>query len=121
MTELWKAMENESQKLMDTNEVGFYISSRMGLAFTTDTLSKLLASSKKFKNSVFVVYDTSKSDYGLNPLHAYRLSEKARGCLQVAEGQIVPTVSQMSITNSGLQINEFFEEVAIKIQRTHMQ
>ena len=83
MTELWKAMENESQKLMDTNEEGFYVSSRMGLAFTSDTLSKLLTSSKKFKNSVFVVYDTSKADYGMNPLRAFRLSEKALGCFQV--------------------------------------
>ena len=70
-------MENEKQKLFDTNEVGFYMGSRMGLAFTKETFETLLTSAKNFKNSVFIVYDISKSNYGMNPLHAYRLSEKA--------------------------------------------
>lgn len=30
MSEILKAAENESQRLLDTNEVGFYISCRMG-------------------------------------------------------------------------------------------
>jgi hypothetical protein len=30
MSDLLRTMENESQKLMDTNEVGFYINARMG-------------------------------------------------------------------------------------------
>jgi len=62
---------------MDTNEVGFYISSRMGQCFTNELLQTVIETTKKFKNAVFIVYDTSKSNYGLNPLSAYRLSEKA--------------------------------------------
>ena len=38
MTDLLRTMENEKQRLMDTNEVGFYISSRMGPCFNTETL-----------------------------------------------------------------------------------
>lgn len=77
MTELMRAMENESQRLMDTNEIGFYGSYRMGLCFNIVTLTELINISKKFRNSVMIIYDTQKSNYGLNPLKAYRLSEKA--------------------------------------------
>lgn len=70
-------MENDSQKLMDTNEIGFYKSSRMGLCFDIETLTELLEKSKNFKNSVMLIYDQQKSDYGMAPLKAYRLSEKA--------------------------------------------
>lgn len=74
MAMLLKTLENESQRLMDTNEIGFYINSRMGLAFNRDALGQLVESQKKFKNAVFLVYDTSKANFGLNPLRAYRLS-----------------------------------------------
>lgn len=77
MSELMRAMENESQRLMDTNEIGFYASARMGLCFTIATLTELINSTKKFKNSIMMIYDTQKSNYGLAPLKAYRLSEKA--------------------------------------------
>jgi len=72
-----RAMENESQRLMDTNEIGFYTSARMGLCFRIETLTELINATKKFKNAVMIIYDTQKSDYGLEPLKAYRLSEKA--------------------------------------------
>ena len=74
MASLLKTLENESQRLIDTNEIGFYINSTMGLAFNREVLNQLLESYKKFKNSIFIVYDTSKANFGLNPLKAYRLS-----------------------------------------------
>ena len=77
MGELMVALEKETQKLMDTNEIGFYITARMGLCFTIENLTELLNNSKKFRNAVMVIYDTQKSNYGFNPLRAYRLSEKA--------------------------------------------
>jgi hypothetical protein len=77
MSELHEAMENESQKLMDTTKVGFYLSAHMGLTFNFETLNKLYQCYKQFKNSVFLIYDISKANFGLNPLHAYRLGEKA--------------------------------------------
>ena len=77
MHELFKQMEADSQKLMDTNEIGFYMSSRMGLCFHIETLEDLLEKSKNFKNAVMLIYDQQKSDYGMAPLKAYRLSEKA--------------------------------------------
>ena len=69
--------EVERQKLVDTNEIGFYVNSRMGLSFNQSTLDELLRCSDKFPNAVFLVYDIYKSNYGLQPLHAYRLSQKA--------------------------------------------
>ena len=62
---------------MDTNEIGFYLNARMGLCFRIEILTELINVTKKFKNSVMLVYDQQKSDYGLAPLKAYRLSEKA--------------------------------------------
>ena len=71
---------------MDTNEVGFYINSRMGLSFSNETLHRLIENYKKFKNSVLIVYDFSKANYGLNPIKAYRLSEKAISALTNRKG-----------------------------------
>jgi hypothetical protein len=110
-------MENEQQRLMDTNEVGFYLNSRMGLAFSQMSLETLLACCKKFKNSVFIVYDISKSNYGMQPLHAYRLSEKANATIASDSSFL----AQHLIKSKGLSIAEFFEEIPIKIQRSHMQ
>lgn len=62
---------------MDTNKVGFYLSAHMGLTFNAETLVQLFKMYKEYKNSIFLVYDISKSNFGLNPIHAYRLSEKA--------------------------------------------
>lgn len=77
MQELFEAMENESQKLMDTSKIGFYLSPHMGLTFNVETLMNLYQCYKEFKNSVFLIYDVSKANFGLNPIHAFRLSEKA--------------------------------------------
>jgi hypothetical protein len=62
---------------MDTSKVGFYISVYMGLTFNIETLNKLFEYYKIFKNSVVLIYDISKSNYGLNPIQVYRISEKA--------------------------------------------
>ena len=62
---------------MDTNKVGFYLSVHMGLTFNLETLNTLYTQYGNFKNSVFIIYDVSKSNYGLNPLHCFRLSQKA--------------------------------------------
>lgn len=62
---------------MDTSNIGFYLSAHMGLTFNFETLSTLYASYKQFKNSIVLIYDISKSNFGLNPIHAFRLSEKA--------------------------------------------
>lgn len=76
MTELTEAMENESQKLMDTSKVGFYLSAHMGLTFNLETLQNLYKCYREFKNSVCIIYDISKANFGMNPIHAFRLSEK---------------------------------------------
>merc|ERR1719327_981331 len=74
MADLMQTIENEKQKLMDTNEIGFYVNTRMGLCFNLQILTELLNQTRKFKNSIMIIYDTQKSNYGMNPLKAYRLS-----------------------------------------------
>jgi hypothetical protein len=122
VAELTEAMENESQKLMDTTKVGFYLSAHMGLTFNIDTLNNLYQCYKKFKNSVFIIYDISKANFGLNPLHCYRLSEKA---IDTLEKHSNPTLDKMvliqdKIRTSNLTIEELFEEVPIRIYRSHL-
>ncbi len=55
MQELTEAIENESQKLMDTTKVGFYLSVNMGLTFNIETLNLLYRYYKDFKTSVFII------------------------------------------------------------------
>ena len=97
MRDLIKAIDNDQQKLITTNEVGFYINSNMGLCFNKEVITQLLESYKKFKNSVFIVYDTSKANYGLNPLQAYRLSTKAIASFTKEDGILQPTILQSKI------------------------
>ena len=106
---------------MDTNEIGFYMNSRMGLAFTREILSQLLESQKKFKNSVFLVYDTSKANYGLNSIKAYRLSKVALESFATQHGSIQMNISQEKILALGLTQEQLYEEIPVRIQRNHMQ
>lgn len=57
MTDIWNTMENEEQKLMDTNEIGFFMNCNEGNIFSKNVLNELYASYRKFKNSIFLVYD----------------------------------------------------------------
>jgi len=102
MAMLLKTLENESQRLMDTNEIGFYLNSRMGLAFNREVLSQLLESQKKFKNSVFLIYDTQKANYGLNSVKAYRLSQIALDAFSSAHGQLQMVISQEKLLEMNL-------------------
>lgn len=127
MQELAEAIENESQKLMDNAKVGFYLSVNMGLTFNIETLNQLYKYYKAFKNSVFIVYDVSKSDYGLNPLHCFRLSEKAIEAFDFGNtAQHQTTVSdkinliQERIRSQNITVSELFEEVPIRVYRSHL-
>jgi len=93
----------------------------MGLCFNRENLNLLLEATKKFKNSVFIVYDKAKANYGLNPLHAYRLSEKAISTFKHDHGVVLPILLQEKIAETKLTIEEMFEEISIKVVRSHMQ
>lgn len=121
MAQLLKTLENESQRLMDTNEIGFYINSRMGLAFNRETLNQVLESQRKFKNTVFLVYDTSKANYGLNPIKAYRLSQRALDAFEKEMGSVQMVINQEKLLQLNLTASEIYEEIEVRIQRNHMQ
>lgn len=99
---------------MDTNEVGFYVNSRMGLCFNQATLERAVENYKKFKNSVFISYDAAKANFGLNPLKAFRLSEKAIATFTNSRGQIQLEMLQEKINSEKLSVSEFFEEIQIR-------
>ena len=122
MQELKEAMENESQRLMDTNKVGFYLSAHMGLTFNMETLNNLYQCYKEFKNSVFLIYDISKANYGMNPFHCYRLSEKAVETLEKNTNPLLDkmVLLQEKIRTLNLSIHELFEEVPIRVYRSHL-
>ncbi len=108
---------------MDTTKVGFYQSVHMGLTFNLETLNHLYQCYRQFKNSVFFNYDVSKANFGLNPIHCFRLSEKAIDAFE--KGQLVAgsdkiNLVQEKIRNQKLTIAELFEEVPIRIYRSHL-
>ena len=104
----------------------------MGLTFNLETLTQLYKYYKEFKNSVFIIYDVSKSDFGLNPLHCFRLSEKAIEAFDINVGgpahHPVPvggstdklTLIQERIRSQNLTISELFEEIPIRVYRSHL-
>jgi len=104
MAQLLRTLENDSQRLMDTNEIGFYLNSRMGLGFNREVLVQLIESQRKFKNAVFLVYDTSKANFGMNPLKAYRLSLRALDAFSYDHGSIQMVITQKKLLEMNLSI-----------------
>jgi len=121
MASLLRTLETDSQRLMDTNEIGFYMNSRMGLAFNRDVLNQLIESQRKFKNTVFIVYDTSKANFGLNPIRAYRLSQRALDAFAQDHGSVQMVISQQKLLELNLSANEIYDEIEVRVQRNHMQ
>lgn len=107
---------------MDTTKVGFYLSAHMGLTFNIETLNNLYKCYKEFKNSIFLIYDISKANFGMNPLHCYRLSEKAVETLEKTANVSSDKMNlvQDKIRSANLTIRELFEEVPIRIYRSHL-
>ena len=70
-----------------------------------------------------LVYDTDKSKYGLNPLKCFRLSQGAIKALALDDTKTVGKSSaliQEKIREQDLSIANFFEEVPLKIHRSHL-
>lgn len=67
----------------DQFSVGFYVSCQLGLAFSQQNLLDLIKSYKKYPNSVMIIYDITKSHYGLNPLQCFRLSQGSTNALKL--------------------------------------
>jgi len=65
------------------NEIGFYASSEFGLAFNKQNLTRMIVNYRTFKNSIMMIYDLNKAQYGLNPIVVYRLSPGAIEALKL--------------------------------------
>lgn len=112
----------ENQKNQDaTSDIGFYVSCELGMAFTQRNLNQAIVNYRNFRNCIMVVYDLNKSQYGLNPLMCYRLTEDAINSLYLNDlAKLTSTLVQDSIIENNLKIEEFFEEVEMKIHRSHL-
>jgi hypothetical protein len=75
--------EKELQKQESNNEIGFYVSCQLGMAFSHKNLLSMIGCYRNFRNSCMIVYDVTKSPYGLNPLKCYRLSQSAINSLSL--------------------------------------
>jgi len=67
-----------------------------------------------------IVYDVNKSYYGLCPLQAFRLSDAAIKALKLNEVRHTSILTQKNIRDAGLDMNTIFEEVNLKIHRSHL-
>lgn len=67
-----------------------------------------------------IVYDVNKSYYGLCPLQAFRLSEDAIKALKLNDVKHTDLLIQENIRKAGLKMDTLFEEVPLKIHRSHL-
>ena len=111
----------DSQKNEQNNDIGLYVSCELGLAFTQKNLVHMIGSYRNFRNAVLVVYDVNKSKYGLNPLNCFRFSQEAIDALHLNDlAKLTSNVVQDTITEHKIDIQGFFEEVEMKIHRSHL-
>ena len=81
----------------------------------------MIVAYRNFRNAVMMVYDVNKSKYGLNPLNCYRFSQTAIDALHLNDlGKLTSTIVQDTITENKIDIQGFFEEVEMKIHRSHL-
>ena len=117
-------IDSEGQKLLAEqakNDIGFYVSSQHGLAFTHKNLVRMIVSYRNFRNSVMIVYDLNKSQFGLNPLKCYRLTDSAIDTLKLNDIlNLTDKLHQDQLIASTVDYQDFFEEVEMKIHRSHL-
>lgn len=91
------------------------------MAFSTKNLLTMIASYRNFRNSVMIVYDVTKSPYGLSPLKCYRLSQSAISSLNLNNpAEMTTQLLQDKIRDNSLSMSVFFEEVPMRIHRSHL-
>lgn len=114
--------DTDNQKLSDTNnQIGFYVSSGLGLVFNHKNLVNMIIEYRNFRNSIMICYDVDKSAYGLNPLKCYRLSIAAIDALKLNNpSKLTDQLVQDNIRTHKLDFSNFFEEVPMKIHRSHL-
>lgn len=112
----------ESKNKQDSQfYVGFYVSCQQGLAFSTLNLNALIKSFRNFPNSVMIIYDITKSQYGLNPFQCFRLSIGAIKALKLdTEKPVTDKLIIDVIRENSLNVQNFFDEVPLKIHRSHL-
>jgi hypothetical protein len=113
--------ESAESKGESNNEIGFYVSCELGLAFTAKNLVQMIVAYRNFRSAVMVVYDVNKSKIGMNPLNCFRFSQAAIEALHLNDlSQLTSNLVQDKITEHSINIDSFFEEVEMKVHRSHL-
>lgn len=114
-------LKHSSPNDLSSNEIGFYVSCQLGLAFSHKNLVQMIISYRSFRNSIMVVYDVSKSAYGLNPIQCFRFSPMAIKALNLNDpANLTDHLVQDKIREYSLEYQSFFEEINVKIHRSHL-
>ena len=115
-------MSDRQSKLdLTMNEIGFYVCSMLGHAFTQKNLIKMVMGYRNFRNSIMIVFDQNKSQFGLNPLKCFRLSQSAIDLLKLNDiMNLSEAVIHEKVREYRLDISGFFEELEMKIHRSHL-
>ena len=68
-----------------------------------------------------VVYDVTKSQFGLSPLKCYRFSQSAIDALSLNNpSEMTDALIQDKIRDNNLSLGQFFEEIPVKVHRSHL-
>ena len=68
-----------------------------------------------------IIYDITKSQYGLNPFQCFRLSKYTIAAMKLeSEMPVNDKLIIDVIRENGLNVHNFFEEVPLKIHRSHL-
>lgn len=99
---------------VDSNPVGFYVSSNMGKFYNQTIIENLLACQNYNREAILLVYDVSKSNFTGLSLKAYRLSPQF---LQVkASGKF----STEQLVKNELSHENLLQELPITISNSHL-
>ena len=121
ISELRGENKDQAAEEVKTGTIGFYVSCQMGLAFTHKNLVNLIHQYRNFRNSFMIVYDLNKSQIGLNPVTCFRLSTQSIEALNLNNLiAITDKLVQDRIKETNLAIENMFEEVPLKIHRSHL-
>lgn len=100
-------IEKSQDQKESNNQIGFYVSCELGMAFTYHNLLLLMLQYRNFRNSVMIVYDINKSQFGMNPVRCFRLSKEAVDALGLEDMQKISenvSLVQDKIDKAGLSI-----------------
>ncbi|KAK9457506.1 hypothetical protein V1511DRAFT_493809 [Dipodascopsis uninucleata] len=101
---------------IETNPVGYYVSSYMGGFFNQSLVDNLLAYQNANPNSIVLVHDVTRSSQGSVSLKAYRLSAEFLATNKASNGKF----NSESVVKNNLTYLDILQELPISIKNSHL-